>query len=337
MNSKENQREYFFDILKGICIIFVIIAHSGWGATLEKRLLFPFWIDMAVQIFMIISGYVCSKSLKRKQIQNFEDAYARKYILRRFIRFTCPFAILYTVEIILYSKNGEYIKLFKGGYKVLLNFINGGYGQGSYYYPLMIQSIFVIPVVYFIIKKKKYHGLLYCGVFNALYELTQRAYNMNEECYRLLIFRYMLPIAFGSYMASDDFVIKLKESVISFIVGALFIWKVCYTDYLPKIIIHWTRKSFMSSLYIIPIIVLVKVKFNNIRCKPLEAVGKDSYHIFLFQMIYYEFGSQFIGVYMPCIYIRCIINCVICVIGGKLFCILETPISKRIQNYVIHL
>lgn len=115
VNSKENQREYFFDILKGICIIFVIIAHSGWGATLEKRLLFPFWIDMAVQIFMIISGYVCSKSLKRKQIQNFEDAYARKYILRRFIRFTCPFAILYTVEIILYSKNGEYIKLFKGG------------------------------------------------------------------------------------------------------------------------------------------------------------------------------------------------------------------------------
>ena len=114
MDFDGNQREYFFDILKAICILFVIIAHSGWSTKIEKKLFFPFWIDMAVQIFMIISGYVCAKSLKRNGIQNFEDAYTKKYILGRFIRFTCPFIFVYVAETILYLINGQYLESLGG-------------------------------------------------------------------------------------------------------------------------------------------------------------------------------------------------------------------------------
>ena len=51
------KRNQFIDVLKGICIIFVIITHYNWSNAARLKYFFPFWIDMAVPIFMIISGY----------------------------------------------------------------------------------------------------------------------------------------------------------------------------------------------------------------------------------------------------------------------------------------
>lgn len=82
-----------------------------------------------------------------------------------------------------------------------LDFLDGGYGPGSYYYPLMIQLIFVFPIIHFIVRKYQYLGVWICGFINFIYELLQRAYDMNEACYRLLVLRYILVISVGCYIA----------------------------------------------------------------------------------------------------------------------------------------
>ena len=71
MNNTENHNNSFVDVLKGICIIMVVVTHFSWEEHERLYYLFPFWIDMAVPIFMLISGYVYTISYKRHEINKF--------------------------------------------------------------------------------------------------------------------------------------------------------------------------------------------------------------------------------------------------------------------------
>lgn len=64
----EEKRNTFLDIIKAFCILFVIITHDTISEETRQRFLFNFWIDMAVPLFMIISGYVYAASFERNKI-----------------------------------------------------------------------------------------------------------------------------------------------------------------------------------------------------------------------------------------------------------------------------
>ena len=97
MNNIEiKSRNHFIDILKGICIIFVVITHFDFKGN-ELRMFFPFWIDMAVPIFMIVSGYVYACSFTKKNIENLSEAYKLKNIVNKIIRYSIPFLIAFIV------------------------------------------------------------------------------------------------------------------------------------------------------------------------------------------------------------------------------------------------
>lgn len=157
MNSvlEKTEKNRGIDALKGICIIFVIISHYNWDATERLCLLFPFWIDMAVPLFMIMSGWVNSASMSRKKINSFSEAYSCKLIIPRLIKYTVPYSLIFVIEVWLeLMVNNNEISLVS----LFLIFLNGGWGAGSYYYPVMIQFTFVIPVVYFLIRKYDWGG-----------------------------------------------------------------------------------------------------------------------------------------------------------------------------------
>lgn len=152
MKNEHGERFYHIDFLKGICIIFVIITHCNWEDTEKLKLLFPFYIDMAVPVFMIISGYMYAVSYKKNNINSIGDAYLAKNIINKILRFTIPFSIIFiTEQIVYFLQNGQQYS------KSILDFIHlfliGGTGPGSYYYPVMIQFIFVYPVIFFYYKK----------------------------------------------------------------------------------------------------------------------------------------------------------------------------------------
>ena len=225
--SKAN-RNHFIDILKGICIIFVIVTHFSWTADEKLKYYFPFWINMAVPLFMIISGYVYAFSYKKHNIKCTSDAYELKGILSKMVRYTVPFAIAFAIEIgyMVYAHKmpaDEDLVL-----RLIKDFMVGGYGPGSYYFPLMIQFIFIYPIIYFIVTKYEFKGVLLIGLLNALFELMQCAYCLNYTCYRLLIFRYILLIAVGCCTAQG----KVKQHklvlLISFVIGLIFIYNYNY-------------------------------------------------------------------------------------------------------------
>lgn len=331
MSTKSN-RNHFIDLLKGICIVFVIVTHFSWTEDEKLAYFFPYWLNMAVPLFMIISGYVYAFSYRKNKIECFSEAYLPKNVIPKLIRYTIPYMVAFVIEIsYMISKQ----KLAVDGelpLTLVKSFIVGGFGPGTYYYPMMIQFVFVYPVVYFIVKRYELKGVLAVGLLNALYELIQCAYNMNYGCYRLLIFRYLLLIAVGCYISYEKIKWNIPLMIASFVIGVLFILNYSYREYEPRVVTHWTKTSFVACLYVIPIAIIMIRKFSKVRFIPLEFMGKASYNIFLTQMVWYKFGFKIMKAQVTDRLTLLIADIAICVIVGIVFYYLENPVTCFINR-----
>ncbi len=324
-----NERNRSLDVLKGVCIVFIVITHFAWRDEERLQYGFPFWIDMAVPIFMCISGYVNGLSLQKRQIGAFSQAYAVPELVRKLLRFTVPFLIVFVAEEIWLGLDG---KLSLGAWQTVLRFLQGGTGVGSYYYPILVQFVFVFPIIYAIIRRHDLKGLILCTGVNFFYELLQTAYQFNGASYRLLVFRYIFVIAFGCYLAIGKKQVPFIAYVISFVVGVLFIVLVCYGNYQPYVLTQWTRTSFVASFYIVPICALL-IKRVRISFLPLEWLGKASYHIFLVQMLYYNEAYRLYAAVDGRL-LELLLSVALCLVAGVLFYYAETPVTNNLQKAI---
>jgi hypothetical protein len=115
--------------------------------------------------------------------------------MNKIIRYTIPFVMAYAIEIIV-----SVIFHKMTIYGMVANFIRGGVGPGSYYYPIMMQFIFVFPFIYCIVKKCDFFGIIVCFFINGMFEVIQRSYGMAAANYRLLVFRYIFLMSVGCYL-----------------------------------------------------------------------------------------------------------------------------------------
>lgn len=322
-------RHRTIDFIKGVCILIIIFTHYTWSDSERLKFLFPFWVDMAVPMFMIISGFVYSKSFEKRKIVQIEEAYLLYNLLDKVIRYSIPFIITFMVEELIFCLLGVADVSVS---QVVMAFLRGGSGAGSYYYPIMIQFIFWFPIIFFIIKRYDVKGFCICFLINFIYELLQRAYGMGDMCYRLLVFRYTLVIAFGCYLAIGKRTLDKLLLIVCTLLGIIYIILFRYVGLTPLITIHWTGTSFWACLYILPIsLILLKTKLN---CKVIECIGRASYNIFLIQMVYFNFAGYIYNL-IPCRIIQILFNIVFCAIGGIVFYYIEMPITKYIKEKVL--
>lgn len=131
------KRETHLDVYKGLCILFIILTHYDLAESERLHLLFPFWVGMAVPIFMVISGYVYSLSYD-SSVFAIGKMYSIKELSCKILRFIIPYSLVWLVEItlkILYLKEPISVGL------VAKSFLGGGFGPGTYYTPVMIQIV----------------------------------------------------------------------------------------------------------------------------------------------------------------------------------------------------
>ena len=329
-NENSQDRKSVIDIIKGIAILAVIITHTSW--TKEERLsyLFPFWIDQAVPVFMIMSGYVNSLSYCKKRLENLTEALNFRAIISKSLRFIIPFLIAYFIEVIVYT-----IFKTKSPLELFVTLIRGGFGPGSYYTPVMLQFIFIFPIIYFIIKKYDFQGLLLCGAANLFFEFIKKVYGMPTHEYRLLVLRYVLLIASGCYLAIGKKKVNAYIYTLSFLIGSTWLYLVKYCSYIPKIIDeNWSTTSVLSSFYCIPLFCVFFNKMNNLNLnsKFLEILGRASFNIFLTQMVYFTFLNHKISELFSNSIVTTLANIIICITFGIIFYKIETPFTSSVVS-----
>lgn len=316
-----NNRNSTIDIIKAVSIILIIITHYSWTVEQRQNVVFPLVIDMAVPIFMFLSGYVGAMSFDKKGVDSLAKAYSLHQIIHKFLRYTIPYLIFLVVEFLIPT-----ITKPKGSKSEMLKWIiNGAEGPGSYYYPILVQLIFLFPLIYFIICRNNKYGLWICLLINLIYELLKWSYNMGDFCYRLLVFRYIFVLAFGIYMYKGS--INILTSIVLTVLGGAFIVLTRYGIYSPRIINLWTGTSCIAVMWVIPLVAFA-VKKISVTLYPIEIVGRASYNIFFAQMIYYSIDRSGLTNSIGSWKLELLIGIAVCLILGTVFYFIESKITK---------
>lgn len=324
------KRMNLIDIIKGIMIAFIIITHFQFAYPDDYRKFgFFYYIDMAVPVFMIITGYLTSLSFERNRIRNIRTAWSIKSIAPKILRFLIPFAITFAIELpFLVFKNNYSL------WQALLAFFCGGVGPGSYYTPVMIQFVFFAPVIYWIIKKYDLWGTVYCFVFTAVYEAVAYCVGLPDGVYKILAFRYVSLFAFGCFIAIGKRELKNVTLVIIFVIGIVWQTALNYIPLQPILMNQaWARVNYLSSLFVFPILYLLIKKAGNsdVTIHPLQDLGKASYNIFLVQMVFYAIGpSSIVYKFVKSSVLQLILCILICTVAGYCFYMLENQLTSRL-------
>lgn len=324
----ERNRSHTIDVIKGIAIILVLITHYEWTQDQRKFFAFPFIINMAIPVFMVITGYVYSLSLEKHAVDHLEDAYSWETILKRTIRYTLPF-----MAVIMWELFDPHFTISAGVLEKLRWAIDGTAGKGSYYYPVMMQLVFVFPLIYFVIEKQRERGLVLCLIANAVYEVLIWAYGVPAVSYRLLMFRYVFLVAAGVF-AFKRYRFPLWVSILMTATGAAFIAVVIYTGYEPRIFNKdWITTNFLSSMLIVPFMVW-GLQNLKLRVLPLEITGRASYHIFLVQMVYYAGYYSVLQQRIPMWQGHLIAGMAISLVLGVIFYYVDKPVQDGIGRLI---
>lgn len=329
------KRNLNLDLIKGLCILFILIDHfTGWTSATRLSALFPYWITMAVPLLMVVLGYLYAMSYQRHGINTLRKAYSFRQLRDRFIRYTIPFIMAYSIELIISSIDNGFFTILPVW---LRDFFTGGWGAGSYYYPILLQFMIVFPIIFFIVQRYDLIGLGICLAINIAYEILQWLFHMPPSVYRLLLFRYTLLIAFGCYIMIGRRKFKRTEQLISLLVGAFFIWQFSYTSYHPVVLCNWTTTSFPTAFFVLPIALwLIQLSLpKNVLSSLVARLGSASYNIFLTQMVYFNYAAPRIMKYfiLPNI-LLCLLNVIICCFMGYLFYYFENKFTKRILAFI---
>ncbi|AGA70598.1 acetyltransferase, fucose-4-O-acetylase [Desulfitobacterium dichloroeliminans LMG P-21439] len=338
------QKLVHLDYLKAICIIFVVITHTAISSDLRIRFLFPFYIDMAVPIFMIISGYTYSMSLENRSIHSVLEWFEAKNFSDKFLRIFSPFIIAFLIEIVdkVGIKNIIDLRININLKSIAIGFLTGGWGPGSYYFPVLIQLLIIFPFIYFLIKQKNTVGITYIVLIQFLFEITIQLLKIPVSAYRLMFLRYLGCVMIGViyYLYKDVIKDVLKSNTILhilFSVGFVFIFSLRYLGYKPLIFKFWPTTSFPSAFYAFTLVYIFSkvdiTQFSIVLHNVLSILGKSSYHIFLVQMVY--FNSKLDNYFLSSFGLlgQIIVSITICLFIGVVFFSIETRL--RIRRYKI--
>ncbi|MDH6603154.1 peptidoglycan/LPS O-acetylase OafA/YrhL [Bacilli bacterium PM5-9] len=334
---RNNKRIEIFDIIKGISAIFIIITHFVF--TREQRLqhLFPFYIDTAVPFYMMITGYFFYDTFEKVKSYKIRDFYKKLNLNKRIGRLLFPYLFIIIIEIIIFIYIDRQFEV--------INIINkGGWGPGSYYTFVSIQIVFMAPIIYFLFKKNSKITFAAIIVLDIIYNIYIAP--LSSDAYRMLSLRYIIFILLGIRLNRS---IKnnenIKISLIFILIGFIFILGYNYLGYTPKIYFNWSNaSSFPVALYAYGIVFILykgyirfEKKFNNFFFNFFSLLGKASYHIFLFQMLFYgpltDIKYNVDGLIKKFNFYPSLIICIIiCLIGGLLFYYFEQWIRKKINK-----
>lgn len=286
------ERNIQIDLIKGLAIISVIILHS-----LPSKILYnvgaPFYIWQAVPIFMIIAGLNSSQSYIRKDLTYLRECYTIELIFRGIRKIIIPFSIIWIAEItLLFLLKGKIIS----ARTFIEGFLLGGWGQGSYFIPIMFQHYFIFPAMYWLSQKYGSNRMLVIVFgFDMFLELISFEIGIPSSSYRNLYFRYLFAVALGIWLATSKN-LNRKVLLIGTAISGVYIYAVGYLGFRLPIEPSWASQNAPSFMWPFMLIIL-GFKFlpscgGNIVTRIIALLGRASFHIFLIQMVFFYFRYE---------------------------------------------
>jgi len=275
-----NSRVYFFDFIKGISIIFVILMHVAYfyynfNQTGNLALFQSYMVKVfrcAIPFFVISSGFLLS-------LKNFSKKEIFKFYKNKFFRLIIPYFI---ICLIIYLTGN---KSFNFGNLLLMCF-NGSLSVPYYFMSLLIQSYILYPFIILAFKKFKPLTILIVSFL-----ISFLSFCFLYKIGNFYFFApYLIYFVFGIYLkqslANTNILEIIKsKSVINFNIFIVVLYLLLGLIGLKD---HYSNFQFAYSMSLFLILFASKEKFEN-KFKIISFIGKNSFYIFLTHFFILEF------------------------------------------------
>ncbi len=310
-------QDSFIDFLKAYSIFFVVVSHCLPIVYWEK-ILFHFWGDMQVPMFLLIQTFHAYKKGTQPRI---------KY-QKVFIRIIAPFL---AVQLILIGIFGF---VFDQNFHDLIcsALFFQLKGPGSYYVLIYLQFVFLLALLYPIVEKMSERTFLFLMLALSIgVEILFSLIQLPDSIYRLLFVRYLFLVYLGLVWVRRGIEINyvtIGLSLLSIAATLFFVrtnydlepiffntgWKfhrwICYFN------VTWLLPFVLYEIY------QLISKMNWLRSCIME-IGRCSYEIFLVQMlvfgVFYQIQHQICESTYYKLPIVMIATISISILGGILF------------------
>lgn len=320
----KNEYDPFIDYLKGICIIFVVWTHCIPRDELSC-ILFPFWGDTAVPLFLIIQTFHCyKKEAKLPSIYKLWKRIILPYLVLMVFTFAFDYFIFY--------------KETSGLFDISLYWDNRG--PGSYYIFVYIQFAFLLPLIEPLLRRLSLKWL--CFIFIIVSQIIEYLFCVTDcpdNIYRIIFCRYTFLIYLGYLLAKKGIAVNITTIFMS-LISLAFIYFFNYTEYDWGYFFcttytnwrncHWICYPYIAFLFLW-LITLTYKQTSNYTKKLIQLFGKFSYEIYLFQMFYFAIISRYIKYYVP----ECgfIVNEILYMTISTIICITPSLIRYYIDRH----
>jgi len=280
------------DYIKGLCILFVIWTHCI-GREELGHMLFPYWGDTAVPIFLLIQVFHYYKKGVSLRIPN---------VIKLWKRILWPFIIM--IALMFLAQFFIYYDATSGTFSP--SFYWGRRGPGSYYIFIHLELAIVIPLFAPLFIKLPLKRLFVIFVIvSQLVELICSITQCPDNIYRITFFRYTFLIFIGFLLATRGLTLN-RLTILGGIISLVFLYLFAYTKINMEPLFcthlslwplcHWVCYPYIAYFFL----PFLKYTYTKLRrysyiTAYIEKIGRYSFEIYLFQIFYYATFSIYVG------------------------------------------
>ncbi|MFX1532962.1 MAG: acyltransferase family protein [Promethearchaeota archaeon] len=294
--------DYYFqiDILKTLAIFSVIAWHSFYG---QANIFFEgaiFGLLHPVPLFFVIMGFNYGNSLRRRNWTYLRQMFSKEFFLQRFERFILPLILIDIICIVLefihYSNTGE--QIIPANPIILLG-APVFPGPGSYFVTILLQFIFVFPLLY---RLNQIDPKLSLGVgfgLDLAFQLIAPYITLFDQCPYLFdacILRYLSAISMGLWFCENQDLFAKRNIFV--IIGTPISIVAVLSAFLFDNPIPFFRTGdwwataniftyFYAALVFLVGLKILPAQMNKFSFSFFQKLSKLTYHILLVQIVYY--------------------------------------------------
>ena len=286
VSLRRNGYDPFIDFLKGVCIVLVVITHTI-SPNMILYSFFYLWGGPAVPIFFVLQSFHFYKNGVRETSVDFIKLW------RRIIK---PYLIIQLLICSMVFIRELCNNNFNPSNFIVDTLLWGGIGPGSYFPWVYTEIAVLLPLSTLIFRRLNSKSLvLFFVIISEGIELLGCLCDYPLRLYRLSLLPFVFTIYLGYMLAVKGVIINVTTLILSVISIALttvvgwmhinlypFVFPSLYPTH------HWFCYIYEFFLFLF----ILERTFRHIGkrvglCGCVMKIGKCSYEIFLFQMLYF--------------------------------------------------
>ena len=324
------KRTSFFqiDFLKAVMIFLVIFDHYVYW-DVKGEIGAALWERISIPVFLVVMGLNMGLSFKGQGATTLKQLYSWSYFKKKILRYVVPFLILYAAStfIGLFMYGFDYIAMYDTQYSPehgiinLFTLIMPFWGPGNWFIPVLMQSILVVPLLYWCFTKKPVITLISTFVIEIILQITVffviGDITTWEERHYLSVFMtsilfYLSAVGLGMWFSKDHDLQSKHNFFMWFLYPLCLVYLVVYQFFgfgfrfegtpLLRGDYHFMVFGYSAFLVLLALKFLPKTTNGRIS-RRISLIGRSTYHILLTQILGFgmitAFWGTHYGIYLP--------------------------------------